>query len=79
MRERFPVTPRGAKPPGATVVVAVFDLHGVGRRSDPAPAASDETEMQAAVSGPNLAFPLLSMQVEIGGRGDFGGITPVIE
>jgi hypothetical protein len=28
--------------------------------------------MQAAVACPNLAFPLLSMQVEIGGRGDFG-------
>ena len=28
--------------------------------------------MEATIPGPNLAFPLLSMQIEIGGRGDLG-------
>src|SRR6058998_1942035 len=72
MSERLPVTARGTEPARATVVGSVFDLHGLRCRSDPATAAADETEMQAAVSRPNLAFPLLPMQVEIGGRGDLG-------
>src|SRR2546422_8714332 len=72
MSERLPVTARGTEPARATVVGSVFDLHGLRCRSDPATAAADETEMQAAESRPNLAFPLLPMQVEIGGRGDLG-------
>src|SRR2546425_1103192 len=72
MSERLPVTARGTEPARATVVGSVFDLHGLRCRPDPATAADDETEMQAAVSRPNLAFPLLPMQVEIGGRGDLG-------
>src|SRR2546422_11554065 len=77
MSERLPVTARGTEPARATVVGSVFDLHGLRCRSDPATAAADETEMQAAVSRPNLAFPLLPMQVEIGGRGDLGvGTSP---
>src|SRR2546422_10864711 len=72
MSERLPVTARGTEPARATVVGSVFDLHGLRCRSDPATAAADETEMQAAVSRPNLAFPLLPMQVEVGGRGDLG-------
>ena len=54
------------------MIGSVFDLHGLRRRADPTPAAADELEMQAAVACPNLAFPLLPMQVEIGGRGDLG-------
>src|SRR2546425_11763892 len=72
MSERLPVTARGTEPARATVVGSVFDLHGLRCRPDPATAAADETEMQAAVPGPNLAFPLLPMQVEVGGRGDLG-------
>src|SRR5712664_393229 len=72
MSERLPVTARGTEPARAPVVGSVFDLHGLRGRPDPATAAADETEMQAAVPGPNLAFPLLPMQVEVRCRGDLG-------
>src|SRR5439155_22517600 len=72
MSERLPVTARGTEPARATVVGSVCDLHGLRCRSDPATAAADETEIQATIAGPNLAFPLLPMQIEIGGRGDLG-------
>jgi hypothetical protein len=72
MSERLPVTARGTEPARAAAVGSVFDLDWLRRRPNPAPAAADEPEMQVAVPGPNLAFPLLPMQVERGGRGDFG-------
>src|SRR5207247_8668732 len=72
MSERLPVTARGTEPARATVVGSVFDLHRLWRRPDPATAAADEAEMQVAVSHPNLALPLLPMQVEVGGGGDLG-------
>ena len=62
----------GTKPARAAVVGSVFDRQELRRRSDPAPTAADETEMQVAGPRANLAFPLLPMEVEIGGRGDLG-------
>src|SRR4029453_19673670 len=72
MIERLPVAPRGTEPARATVVTAGFTLRGLWGRPDPAPAAADESQMEATIPGPNLAFPLLSMQIEIGGRSDLG-------
>jgi len=52
------------------VVGSVFDLHWLRGRPDPALAPADQTEMQAAMAEPDLAFPLLPMQVEKGGGHD---------
>jgi hypothetical protein len=72
VRERLPVTARGTEPTTATVVGSVFDQHRVWDRPNPASAPADQTEMQAAMAEPDLALPLLPMQVEEGGRHDLG-------
>ena len=72
MRERFPVTTRGAETTTAAMVGSVLDLHGLGCRAHPAAATADEPEMQVPVASPNLAFPLLPVQVHVRGGGDLG-------
>src|SRR3989442_10023560 len=70
MSEGLPVTARGTEATSATVIGSVFDLDWLPGRPDPARAPADQTEMQAAMAEPDLAFPLLPMQGEKGGGHD---------
>src|SRR5437016_3888111 len=79
MSERLPVTARGTEPARATVVGSVFDLHGLRCRSDPATAAADETEMQAAVARAPAAPADVAQYLTRGGGPRARPHQPVLE